>query len=243
VVGLLAGCGGQSAPQSTSAAAPPVVSGLERQYFDASVRPQDDLYQYVNGKWLATAEIPADKGRYDQFTKVFDDVQVQLRSVVEGLQQAVDAADPDQQKIADLYSTFLDEAAIEPLGLQPLAGEFARIEALQDRGQIPALIAHYNQIGVGSPYTPQVHQDAKDATKYVFDLNQDGLGMPDRDYYLQDEPQLKQIRAGYLQHVQKMLTLAGANNAAQQARDILALETALAKVQWTKVENRDPVKT
>ncbi|MFI4895640.1 MAG: M13 family metallopeptidase [Steroidobacterales bacterium] len=243
VVGLLAGCGGQSAPQSTSAATPPVVSGLERQYFDASVRPQDDLYRYVNGKWLATAEIPADKGRYDQFTKVFDDVEAQLRSVVEGLQKAVDAADPDQQKIADLYSTFLDEAAIEPLGLQPLAGEFARIEALQDRGQIPALIAHYNQIGVGSPYTPQVHQDAKDATKYVFDLNQDGLGMPDRDYYLQDEPQLKQIRAGYLQHVQKMLTLAGANNAAQQARDILALETALAKVQWTKVENRDPVKT
>jgi len=239
-LGLITACSNQS--PAASASAPALSSGIDKQYIDDGVRAQDDLYGHVNGKWLATAEIPADKGDYDQFVKVFDDTHAQLRALVDGLQQSVDPADPDQRKIADLYATFMDEAGVEPLGVKPLAEEFARIQALKDRKQIPSLIAHYNRIGVPAPYTPQVHQDAKDATKYVFDLGQDGLGMPDRDYYLQDEARLKQIRSSYLEHVQKMLNLVGDKNAAQEARDIVALETALAKVQWTKVENRDPVK-
>ncbi len=236
-LGLIAGCS-QSAPP----ASPPPVSGIDMQYIDNGVRPQDDLYKHVNGKWLETTEIPPDKGGYDQFTKVFDDTETQLRSLIEGLQKSTDPSDQNQQKIADLYSTFMNEAALEPLELKPLAGEFARIEALRDRDQIATLIAHFNRIAVPAPYTPQVHQDAKDATRYVFDLGQDGLGMPDRDYYLQDDVRFREIRASYLGHVQKMLTLAGDKNAAHEARDIVALETALAKVQWTKVENRDPVK-
>ncbi|HFW7063455.1 TPA: peptidase M13, partial [Escherichia coli] len=83
----------------------------------------------------------------------------------------------------------------------------------------------------------------KDSTKYVFDLAQDGLGMPDRDYYLLDDDKMKQARTQYAQHIEKMLGLAGDKNAAKDAKDILALETDLARVQWTKVENRDPVKT
>src|SRR5579864_117537 len=196
-LGLIAGCSNQSPPASSSALA--LTSGIDMQYVDGSVRAQDDLYTHVNGKWLETAVIPADKGDYDQFVKVFDDTQAQLRALVDGLQQSVDPADADQRKIADLYATFMDEAAVEPLGVKPLAAEFARIEALKDRNQIASLIAHYNRIGVPAPYTPQVHQDAKDATRYVFDLGQDGLGMPDRDYYLQDEARLKQIRASYLE--------------------------------------------
>ena len=239
---FIGGCSQSGAPQATTTAQP-LVSGLDLQYVDDSVRVQDDIYQHINGKWLASFEIPADKGSYDQFSKIYDDVQKQLRDVVEGVQKSVDASDPDQQKIADLYASFMDEAALEPLGLTPLAPEFARIAALKDRSEIPSLIAHLNAIGVTAPYTPQVHQDAKDATRYVFDLGQDGLGMPDRDYYLLDDAQLKQTRTAYGEHIQKMLTLAGEKNAAQQAHDILALETALAKVQWTKVENRDPVKT
>jgi len=241
-ISFIAGCSQSGAPQGTAATAP-LTSGLDTQYIDEGVRAQDDIYQHMNGKWLASFEIPADKSNYDQFSKIYDDVQKQLRDVVEGVQKSVDASDPDQQKIADIYTSFMDEAALEPLGLKPLAPEFARIDALKDRSEIPSLIAHLNRIGVAAPYTPQVHQDAKDATRYVFDLGQSGLGMPDRDYYLLDDAQLKQTRASYGEHIQKMLTLAGEKNAAQQAHDILALETALAKVQWTKVENRDPVKT
>jgi predicted metalloendopeptidase len=237
---LLAGCGADKAPQ---AATPTRPSGLDLQFFDDSVRPQDDLYQHVNGKWLASYQIPPDKSSYDQFSRINDEVEEQLRSLLDGLQQSVDPADADQRKIADLYASFMDEAALEPLGSKPLADAFARIDALKSWHQVPALIAHLNEIGVAAPYTPQVHQDAKDVTQYVFDLGQDGLGMPDRDYYLLDDTRLKEVRGKYQAHVEKMLGLLGDKDAAQAAADILGLETSLAKVQWTKVQNRDPVKT
>jgi predicted metalloendopeptidase len=137
----------------------------------------------------------------------------------------------------------MDEPALEGLGLKPLETEFAKVDALKDKKEIAGLIAHFNQVGVAAPYTPGVHQDAKDSTKYVFDLGQDGLGMPDRDYYLQHDDKMEQARKQYGLYIEKMLTLAGDKDAAQNAKDILALETELARVQWTKVQNRDPVKT
>ena len=246
---LVVGCGKSATPSPTppapSAQAAPAapVSGIDMQYIDDSIKPQDDFYKHINGKWLATTEIPADKGRYGSFDILVDNSQAQLRDIVEGLQKSVDASDADQQKIADLYSSFMDEAAVEQAGLKPLDAEFARIDALKDKKEIAGLIAHLNQIGVSAPYSPQVHLDAKDSTKYVFDLGQDGLGMPDRDYYLLNDDKLKQVRTAYGQHIEKMLGLAGDKDAAKDAKDILALETDLAKVQWTKVENRDPVKT
>jgi putative endopeptidase len=230
-------------PQPPIASVQPLMSGIDTQYIDNTVRVQDNFYHYVNGKWLASTEIPPDRSRYGIFAQLEDDTQDELRSVVEGLRKSVDAADPDQQKIADLYSSFMEEAALERLGLKPLDREFARVAALHTTAQIPSLIAHLNRIGVLAPYMPSVHQDARDSTKYVFYLGQDGLGMPDRDYYLQDDAKLKQIRKQYGQHVEGMLTLAGDKTATTDARAIVALETALAKVQWTKVENRDPVKT
>jgi len=246
--GALAGHGWSAEPALADAAPTALGSGIDLQFFDNSVRAQDDFYRHVNGTWLNSTEIPADKGRYGSFDKLSDDSLEQLRTVVERLTQSADAADPDQRKLVELYASFMDEAALEKLDLRPLASEFARIAALKRRSQIPGLIAHFSLLGVGAPYRPQVHQDARDATKYVFDLHQGGLGMPDRDYYLENDDRLQQIRAKYLQHVETMLRLAGDSvagepAAAQEAHDIVALETALAKVQWTKVENRDPVKT
>jgi putative endopeptidase len=240
---FVASCGTQ--PETPKPAAPATrvpVSGINLQYVDDSVRAQDDFYQHVNGKWLASTEIPPDKGSYDPWDQLEDEAKEQLRGIIEGLQKSVDTADPDQQKIADLYSGFMDEAALENAGLRPLDAEFLKIDRIEDKKEIPSLIAHFNQIGVPAPYTPWVHQDAKDSTKYVFDLEQDGLGMPDRDYYLLNDDKLKQARTQYGDHIEKMLTLAGDKAAAQDAQDIVALETELAKVQWTKVENRDPVK-
>jgi len=219
------------------------VSGIDLMYLDRSVRPQDNFYQYVNGGWLATTQIPADRSRYGVFDKLGDDALDQLRGIVEGLTQAAGPADPERRKIADLYSTFMDESALEPQGLQPLTAEFARIDAIRNKKQIPDLIAHFNRIGISAPITPDVEQDAKDSTRYVFALYQDGLGMPNRDYYLLNDERLKQARAEYEKYIQRMLALAGDSNAPANARDILALETELAKVQWTEVENRDPVKT
>ncbi len=217
-------------------------SGIDLQYVDPGVRAQDDFYRHVNGKWLAATAIPADKGSYDMFEYLADKTEQQLRGIVEELGKSVDPSDPDQRKIADLYSSFMDERAIERAGLEPLSAEFARVDALDSAGGIPALIAHLQRIGVSTPYTPQVHQDAKDSSRYVFDLGQDGLGMPDRDYYLLDQAEMKKTREAYGRHVAKMLALAGDVRARSDARAILALETALARIQWTKVELRDPVK-
>ena len=236
-------CGCAKVPPPSADATPTPLSGIEIQYFDGSVRPQDDFYKHINGKWLADTEIPPDKGSYGTFAQLRDDAEAKLHTIIDGLQKSADTADPDQQKIADLYFSFMHEPTLESLGTKPLDAEFAKIDALKDKREIAGLIAHFNEIGVTAPYTPFVHQDAKDSTKYVFDVEQDGLGMPDRDYYLLNDDKLKQARERYGQHVQKMLELTGDKTAAAKAKDILALETQLAKIQWTKVELRDPIKT
>ena len=241
---FVASCGTQpETPKPAAPAARVLVSGIDMQYLDYSVRPQDDFYKHVNGKWLATAEIPADKSWYGTWSDLRDKSQEQVRGIIEGLQKSVDTADPDQKKIADLYASFMDDAALESAGLKPLDAEFAKIDRLKDKKEIPSLIAHLNQIGVSTPYASWVDQDARDSTKYAFILGQNGLGMPDRDYYLLNDDKLKQARTEYGEHVEKMLILAGDKAAAKDAKDIVALETELAKVQWTKVENRNPVKT
>jgi putative endopeptidase len=238
----LAGCAKAPDPQTAAPAAAALVSGVETQYIDDSVRAQDDFYKHINGKWLAATEIPADKGSYGSFDQLYDTSLVQLKSIVEGLMKSADAADSDQQKIADLYTSFMDEARLETLGLHPLDAEFAQIEAIKSPAELPAVIAHLSEIGAGTPYAGVVHLDNKDPTRYVFDVEQSGLGMPDRDYYLLNDDKMKQARIAYGKHVEKMLGLAGDKNAAAEAASILALETKLAKIQWTRVETRDPIK-
>lgn len=225
-------------------AAAPTGSGIQAQAIDKTQRAQDNFFRYSQGSWLNSTEIPADKSDWGSFMKAREDVQQQLRSIVEEIAAAGDnAVGSDRQKIADLYASFMDVAKLEQLGLQPLQTEMDRIAALSDKNQIPALIAHFNQIGVHAPYSLNVHSDNKDATRYVIDLSQSGLGLPNRDYYLKlDDPKTSEIRAKYQLHVEKMLALAGNKQPAANANLILALETALAKAQWSAVENRDPVK-
>ncbi len=220
------------------------ISGVEVQYVDAKVRAQDDFFLHLNGQWLKSTEIPADKSNWGAFAKLRDDVLPQLRGVIEADQKAgAKAADADVRKIGELYTSFMDEEKLAALGYKPLTGELAAIAALHDKKAIPALIAHLRQIGVATPYALNVGQDARDSTKYAAQISQGGLGLPDRDYYLKlDDAKLTDVRAKYLLHIEKTLTLAGIKDAAAQAKAILALETALAEAQWTKVANRDPVK-
>ena len=220
-------------------------SGIDTQYFDPHVRPQDDFYQYVNGKWLATIDIPADRPAYGTASKLYDDSQRQLREIIEAAAKDADASPgSDESRIGTLYNSFLDEPRIERLGSKPLAGEFAGIGAIKSKRDIPALIAHLQQLGVTVPYGLSVHLDSRDATRYVFDIQQDGLGLPDRDYYLRDDATtLRLIRQKYQVHIAAALEKLGDHNAAQEAAAIVALETELAQAQWTKAENRDPAKT
>jgi predicted metalloendopeptidase len=225
----------------TAHAAP--VSGIEFANIDPAIRVQDDLFRHVSGKWLETTSIPPDKAQYGGFLQLQDETLLQLRAIVEGLDRGA-AETEDARKIRDLYRSFMDEAIAEKRGLAPLADEFARIDRMRTKAGIAEVIARFNQIGVSAPYDIGVHQDAKDSTRYIADLSQSGLGLPDRDYYLKDDDaRLLDARTKYRAHVERMLALAGQPQPAAMTDAIMALETALARVQWTKVENRDPVKT
>ncbi len=218
-------------------------AGIATEYIDPAVRPQDDFYEYLNGKWMKTVEIPADKSSWGSFAKLRDDTLPQLRGIIEKAAAGNPAKGTDAQRIGDYYASFMDEAKLEQLGITPLNGELAKIAALKDKSELPALLAHLGKIGVNVPYDFGIHQDNKDSTKYVADIYQSGLGMPDRDYYLKaDDAKLADAKAKYLTHVEKTLALAGDKNAAANAKAIVDFETELAKVQWTKVELRDPIK-
>ncbi|HEY6893263.1 MAG TPA: M13 family metallopeptidase N-terminal domain-containing protein, partial [Rhodanobacteraceae bacterium] len=264
--GLLAACSAPSSSEADKAAASAAPkapapapaakvlgSGIDKVNMDAAARPQDDFYRYVNGHWLDTTEIPADKPSYGVFAKLFDDAQANLRTIIEEAAKGDPSKlDADQRKVGDFYASFLDETTIESAGLKPLEATFARIDAAKDARDIAVLMGELgktlSQPGTFGPAPTLplnliVHQDNKDATKYIADLQQSGLGLPDRDYYIKDDDaKLKDIRTKYEAFVAKMFGMAGDKNAAATAKTIVALETALAKAQWTKVELRDPIK-
>jgi len=234
-----------AAAPATAAKAAGQSSGIATQFIEPGVRPQDDFFEHLNGKWLKSVEIPADKSTWGAFHQLRDDTLPQLRAVIEKAAMERSAANgTEARKIGDFYASYMDEARLEQLGAKPLAGELGKINAVKSKGELPAMFAHLGRIGVNVPFVFFIHQDAKDSTRYVADLYQAGLGMPDRDYYLKtDDAKLADTRAKYQQHVEKMLALAGGKNAKADAKAIVDLETELAKVQWTKVENRDPIKT
>jgi putative endopeptidase len=240
---LLAGVAHSADTTKHPKAAQTLSAGVATEYIDPSVRAQNDFFTHLNGKWIKETEIPADKSSWGSFAKLRDDTQPILRSIIEKAAASKAAPGTDAQRIGDFYASFMDEPKLEQLGLTPLKAELAKIAAIKDKSELPAVLAHLGQMGVGIPFDFGIHQDAKDSTKYVADIGQGGLGMPDRDYYLKPEDKkLADARAKYQVHVEKMLTLAGEKDAGAKARAIVDFETALAKVQWTNVENRDPVK-
>jgi putative endopeptidase len=230
---------------ATKAVAKAPASGIAVEYIDPAVRVQDDFFKHLNGKWLTSTEIPADKSSWGTFVKLDDDLRPQLRAIIEDAAKSPNGkAGTDAQRIGDFYASYMDEQRADALGLAPLSAELARIAAMKDKGELPAMLAHLGRQSINVPFDFGIHQDAKDSTKYVADIAQGGLGLPDREYYLKaDDAKLAEARAKYQVHVEKMLALAGSKSAAADAARIVAFETALAKVQWTPVENRDPVKT
>ncbi len=234
-----------AAPAFTSAQpAAPLASGIDRSAMDPSVRPQDDLWNHVNGRWLATTAFPPDKAYIGVAQQLVDRTRDQLRTLIEAAQRMPD--DRGATQLGDLYASFMDEAALEKAALQPLAAEFAAIDAVTDRRQLGALFARLGRLGVGNPIGIYVGVDDRDSTRYVPFVTQGGLSLPTRDYYLKlDDEKFKTTRAKLVEYHANLLKLAGADakDAASTAQAILALETEIARAQWSPVENRDPVKT
>jgi putative endopeptidase len=229
---------------STERAAGPR-SGVDLAGVDRSVRPQDDFYRYVNGTWLKNTSMPADKPYWAPFAKLRDDSDAQVKAIIaaaaeQSAGRPQDGADSEALKIGDYYASFMDEARLESLGATPLAAEMTRIDLLADRSELPELMAHLSRLGVSAPFDLDgIYPDAKVSTQYAAYFAQSGLGMPDRDYYLLDEPKFVELRAKYAQHVEKILELGGTSKPAEAAAKIVAFETKLAQKQWTRVDSRD----
>ena len=234
---LVAGCA-ELPPQ-------PLQSGVDDQWTDASVRAQDDLYRHVSGKWLETVAIPPDRARFGAFDQLRDQSEVRLRTIIEGLTAQSDLEPGSEaRKMADLYRDFMNESALEVAGMSPLADELARVDAVQSHEALVALMAHLATQDVAVPMEPSVAPDAREATHYAVYVSQGGLGMPDRDYYLNTtDPRMNTVREAYQRYLETLYTLAHEADPARMAQQTLALETSLAEAQWTKVENRDSIKT
>ncbi len=229
---------------STASAAKAPLSGIDSQHIDRGVRIQDDFFSHLNGQWIKSTEIPADKSSWGSFAKLADDTQPHVRAIIEAAQaDKTQKAGSEARKIGDLYASFMNEKKRDAQGHKPLAREIGKIRALRDKKAIPALIGHLTQIGVATPYTVYIEQDGRESTRYTASIRQSGLGLPDRDYYLKaDDAKLAGIKAEYEKLIATMLGMTGRKDGAAAARAIVQLETDLAQVQWTKVENRDSVK-
>lgn len=219
-------------------------TGIEFANFDNSVRAADDFFTHVNGKWLQTTEIPADKSNYGVFIQLMDDVQLKLREIIQKTSSRQDwPSGSDEQKLADFYNSYMDEQRVEQLGIKPVAGLLQQVQQVSSREQLLKLIAELNLIGVNTPMLWYVNNDAKQSTRYIAYVAQSGLTMPDRDYYLKTDDKFVGIRAAYSRYVEDMLRMAGITNPEAAAQRIAQLETKIAQAHWSRVDLRDADKT
>jgi predicted metalloendopeptidase len=228
---------------SATIAQQPLRSGLDPAGFDRSVRPQDDLFRYVNGGWLAKTEIPADRPMYGTFVELTDRAEQDLYTLVQEASKTGGPAGTPAQQIGDLFASFMDEATVNRLGAEPLKAHLAEIDAVKDTGELAALIGRLSMIGVPGPVGGFIEADAGNPSAVALYLNQGGTALPDRDYYLVDNPRFVDVRQKYEAYLTTVFGLAGRPNAAADAKAVVALETELARAQWTQVETRDAVKT
>ena len=214
--------------------------GFDMSGRDTSVAPSKDFFDYANGTYLNKLEIPADRSRYRAFDALQELSQSRMRAVAEK-SAANTKATGDEAKLGAFYRSFMDEKAVDALGAKPLATDLAAIRAVKTHDEMAGLMGGTMRKFGGSFFGSYVHDDAKDPEKYTVYLVQGGLGLPDRDYYLEDR--FKTQKAAYEAYIAQMLTLAGWERPAENAKAIVALETEIAKVSWTRAERRDDDKT
>ena len=247
---LLSACSPDPADQSSSASADSMTdastssaamlaSGIFLENMDTSVKPGDDFYQYVNGSWLEENTIPADKTRWGAFDILRDKSEENVRSLIQAAAQGDFAKGSEQQQVGDLYNSYLDMAGRNNLGLEPLLEEMTKISALETPSQLARYFAYANKYGYGTPFNVDQYVDFKDPNSYMIHTWQGGLGLPDREYYFNDDDASVEIREAYIKHITTMFELAGIDNGAASAETIMALETRLAAEHMLKEDTRD----
>ena len=214
-------------------------SGIDPKGFDKTVRVQDDLFLHVNGEWLKHTPIPSDKSNYGTLVELSDDSQSRLRVIVEEAAQQVNKMGSDAQRVGDFYRSYLNEEKIEQLGIKPLRSELAKLDKLASKTDVVRHFGYLQTVGVGTPIGFFVDLDDKDSTRYLAALVQSGTTLPDRDYYLEDDPKYEKARQALLDFVTRLFELAELPNPAGAAKTVLDVETRLARVQWERTRLRD----
>jgi putative endopeptidase len=219
---------------------------VQKGNMDQLIAPGDDFYRYVNGEWISGHPVPPDKTAFDVFTELNDTTEEHLRSLIEevaGNSGAEQGSLP--QKIGNLYRTGMDTGTIERLGLTPIHEVLDRIESIHQVSDMQSVIAYLVTFGIAPCFELFAEIDAKDSTMMIAGLAQGGLGLPNKEYYLKEDPVSKNIRITYQDHIAKMCELLNttADSARTAAQTIMEMETRLAKASFSPEENRDPVAT
>ena len=212
-------------------------SGIDLSHVDSDARPQDDLFGHVNGRWLAEYKIPADRATDGAFRSLYDRAEEQVRDLITEAAASGAGKGTDEQRIGDLYASFMDEQTVAGRGVQPLLDELAAIDAAETPEALAAVVGALQRTGVGGGTGAYVDTDSKDSTRYLVHLSQSGLGLPDESYY-RDE-QHAEILAAYPQHIAAMFALVYGGDHTETAARIVALETKLAAAHWDVVKRRD----
>jgi predicted metalloendopeptidase len=223
----------------TTAAQAPKIPGIDASGMDTSVRPQDDFFRYVNGKWVDNTPIPADQSTYGTFAILRDRAQEAVRGIIEAEGRTQAAPGTISQKVGDLYKSYMDEARIESAGVTPLNGELAAIASIKESRELPAAFAHAGRIGVRLPFSVNVGVDQRNSETTLVQIGQSGLGMPNRDYYLRTDGKFPDTRKAYTTYIARLFALANQPDPEGAAARIISLETRIAELQWDNARNRD----
>ncbi len=216
-------------------------SGIDTSNIDPAVRPQDDLFRHMNGTWLTTAQIPADRAADGAFYWLRDESEKKVREIIETTASAISAPGSVAQKIGDLYRSFMDEKAAEQLGISPITADLAKVGAITNASEFLTLLGQLEEEGLGGLFYGFITTDNKKSDENIMYLGQSGLSLPDEAYYREDE--YAPIRNAFVAHVEKMFALASLPNGGDHAQRILELESQLASHHWDQVRDRDATLT
>ena len=218
------------------------IPGFDLGVLDKSADPCEDFYQYACGTWIKNHPVPPDRGRYG----CFDELEEHNRAVLRDILEKAAAPDPKRssvmQKIGDYYASCMDEKKIDSLAAKPITQELDRVVAVKSHDDLVDELAHLHMIGVNALFNSYPNTDFRDAHMMVLNVDQGGLVMPDRDYYLKEDPKFQDIRKEYVAHIEKMFELLGdaPDKAAAEAKTVMSVETSLAKAAMDRTQRRDP---
>ena len=216
-------------------------SGVLKEYMDTQVKPGDDFSAYVNGTWMKNTEIPADKSSYGIGYILHEESEDNVKKIIEGSASGDFEKGSDEQKVGDLYKSYMDTQTRDKLGASPLQKDFEKVDAINNYDDLAAYFAYANKYGFSVPLSLFVYQDLKNPTIYTVYTWQAGLGLPDREYYLKDDERSKEIKIKYVEHIAKMFDLAGLPNSKKSSEMVMELETKLAEKHMEKEKTRDLV--